>query len=342
LQHPLSSPIKATKSAARIVRFMGQIPFDWVASLKEISSPKTGRIEEIGRIAPSAATSPFSVHVTTDSPLEHLGRSWQDGTRPYARLTSPNQSSRMNQPLAIVLAAGKGTRMKSELPKVLIDVGGRPMIHYVLDALQRSGVRDVIVVVGYRADDVRRELGSRAGLRFVEQTQQLGTGHAVMVCREALDTHEGPVLIVTGDSPLVRPDTLDELLAEFHRLRPACLIGTAHKDNPHGLGRIVRDAAGNFLAIVEEKDATIDQRRLTEVNMSYYVFAAEDLRWALDRIKPSNAQAEYYLTDCPGVLKAAGRPVAALALLRPTETLSINTFEELATVEAALKAIHPR
>ena len=248
----------------------------------------------------------------------------------------------MNQPLAIVLAAGKGTRMKSELPKVLIAVGGRPMIHYVLDALEHSGVRDVVMVVGYRAEDVRRELRSRVGLRFVEQTRQMGTGHAVMVCREALEAHEGPVLIVTGDSPLVRSDTLSELLAEFHRLRPACLIGTAHKDNPHGLGRIVRDAAGNFQAIVEEKDATDDQRRLTEVNMSYYVFAADDLRWALDRIKPSNAQAEYYLTDCPGVLKAEARPVEALAVLRPTETLSINTFEELAAVEAALRADPPR
>ncbi len=247
----------------------------------------------------------------------------------------------MNQPVAIVLAAGKGTRMKSDLPKVLIAVGGRPMIHYVLDSLERGGVRDVIVVVGYRAHDVRRELASRDGLRFVEQAQQLGTGHAVMVCREALEAHDGPVLVVTGDSPLVRSDTLSELLAEFHRLRPACLIGTAHKDNPHGLGRIVRDADGNFQAIVEEKDATQDQRRLTEVNMSCYVFAAEDLRSALDRIKPTNAQAEYYLTDCPGLLKAAGRPVEALALLRPTETLSINTFDELTAVEAVLRA-NPR
>ncbi|HUY36652.1 MAG TPA: NTP transferase domain-containing protein [Pirellulales bacterium] len=244
----------------------------------------------------------------------------------------------MNQPLAIVLAAGKGTRMKSELPKVLIDVGGRPMIHYVLDSLEQSGVRDVIVVVGYRAGDVRRELASRAGLRFVEQTRQLGTGHAVMACREALAAHEAPVLIVTGDSPLLRSATLVTLLAEFHRLRPACLIGTARKDDPRGLGRIVRDAAGNFLAIVEEKDATPDQRRLTEVNMSYYVFAAEDLRAALDRLQPANAQAEYYLTDCPGALRAAGRPVEALAALQPMETLSINTFEELAAVEAALRA----
>jgi bifunctional UDP-N-acetylglucosamine pyrophosphorylase/glucosamine-1-phosphate N-acetyltransferase/UDP-N-acetylglucosamine pyrophosphorylase len=248
----------------------------------------------------------------------------------------------MNQPLAIVLAAGKGTRMKSELPKVLIEVAGRPMIDYVLDALEQSGVADVIVVVGYRADDVRRELASRANLRFVEQTRQLGTGHAVMACREELAGHDGAVLIVTGDSPLVQPGTLRAMLDEFGRRRPACLIGTAHKDDPRGLGRVVRDAAGNFQAIVEEKDATPDQRRLTEVNVSYYVFAAADLREALGRIEPTNAQAEYYLTDCPGVLKAAGRPVVALSLLKPTETLSINTPDELAVVETALRGAAAR
>src|SRR5579863_6992410 len=160
----------------------------------------------------------------------------------------------MNKTIAVVLAAGKGTRMKSDLPKVLVPVCGRPMIDYVLDALAAGGVRDVLVVVGYRSDDVRRELSSRAGLRFVDQTQQLGTGHAVMVCREAMEGHDGAVLIVTGDSPLVQPRTLRTLIDEFNRRRPACLIATGHKVDPGGLGRIVRDADGHFDAIVEEKD----------------------------------------------------------------------------------------
>ena len=112
----------------------------------------------------------------------------------------------MNRKLAIVLAAGKGTRMKSELPKVLVKVCGRPMIDYVLDALAASGVDEIVVVVGYRADDVRRALASRRGLRFVEQKEQLGTGHAVMACRPELAPHEGPVLIVAGDSPLMQTD----------------------------------------------------------------------------------------------------------------------------------------
>ena len=244
----------------------------------------------------------------------------------------------MNRRLAIVLAAGKGTRMKSELPKVLIEVCGRPMIDYVLDALDTAGVEDVLVVVGYRAELVRQRLAGRRNVRFVDQTEQLGTGHAVMTCRPALAGHEGAVLIVAGDSPLTQPDSLARLLAEFDRRRPACLLGTALKDHPHGLGRIVRDADGRFERIVEEKDATDPQRQITEVNMSCYVFSGADLLYALDHIRPANAQAEYYLTDCPGVLKAAGRPVEALPVLKPIEALSINTHEELAAVEAVLKS----
>lgn len=242
----------------------------------------------------------------------------------------------MNRRIAIVLAAGKGTRMKSELPKVLIEVCHRPMIEYVLDALDAAGVDEMLVVVGYRADLVRQTLAGRPKVRFVDQTEQLGTGHAVMMCREALAGHEGPVLIVTGDSPLAQADSLSRLLAEFDRRRPACLLGTAHKDNPQGLGRIVRDEAGQFEQIVEEKDASDQQRRITEVNMSCYVFAGPELLFALDHIRPANAQSEYYLTDCPGVLKAAGRTVEALPVLKPIEALSINTHEELAAVEAVL------
>jgi bifunctional UDP-N-acetylglucosamine pyrophosphorylase/glucosamine-1-phosphate N-acetyltransferase len=244
----------------------------------------------------------------------------------------------MSKRIAVVLAAGKGTRMKSELPKVLIEVCGRPMIDYVLDTLDAAGVDQVLVVIGYRADLVRRALADRPRVRFVEQTEQLGTGHAVMVCREALAGHDGPVLIVAGDSPLAQVDSLGTLFNEFDRERPACLLGTARKDDPHGLGRIVRDKNGEFDRIVEEKDANDDQRRITEVNMSCYVFAGPDLLFALDHLRPNNAQAEYYLTDCPGVLKAAGKRVLARAVLKPIETLSINTREELEAVEAVLRA----
>jgi bifunctional UDP-N-acetylglucosamine pyrophosphorylase/glucosamine-1-phosphate N-acetyltransferase/UDP-N-acetylglucosamine pyrophosphorylase len=243
----------------------------------------------------------------------------------------------MTKPCAIVLAAGKGTRMKSDLPKVLVPVCGRPMVEFVLDMLEACRVGRVLAVVGYRSDLVRQTLANRTGLTFVEQTEQLGTGHAVMVCREQLAGFDGPVLIVTGDSPLVRPQTINALLAEFEKTKPACLMGTAYKDDPKGLGRIVRDAERRFTGIVEERDATEAQRKITEVNMSCYVFNCADLLWALDRLKADNAQKEYYLTDCPGLLLRAGKRVEALPLLTPVETLSINTSEELAAVEAALR-----
>ncbi|MHB1033121.1 MAG: NTP transferase domain-containing protein [Pirellulales bacterium] len=243
----------------------------------------------------------------------------------------------MSRNLAVVLAAGKGTRMKSDLPKVLIEVSGRPMLEYVLESLRAGGVEHTMVVVGYRAELVRQTLADWPGITFVEQTEQLGTGHAVMVCRDALEQHEGAVLIVAGDSPMMRSDTVASLLAEFERCRPACLLGTAHKVDPAGLGRIVRDEKGEFLAIVEEKDATEKQRRITEVNMSCYIFDCRELLHALGRIRADNVQKEYYLTDAPGILKSEGKDVRALAALKPSETLSINTFEELAAVEAAME-----
>ena len=248
----------------------------------------------------------------------------------------------MSEKVAVVLAAGKGTRMKSELPKVLVPVCGRPMIDYVLDTLEAAGIDRVIVVVGYRADLVRTALAARKNVTFVEQTQQLGTGHAVMVCRDALADHRGLVLVVTGDSPLVQRSSLEALCAEFARGDWACLLGTIHKADPTGLGRIVRDAQGRFERIVEQRDATPDEQRITEVNMSTYVFAGPDLLAALDEIRPNNAQGEYYLTDCPAVLARRGRRVDALSVLKPIEALSINTPDELAQVEAALGASSAR
>ncbi len=244
----------------------------------------------------------------------------------------------MNKTVAIVLAAGKGTRMDSDLPKVLVEVCGRPMVEYVLEALAACGVDETFVVVGYRADDVRQTLGGWPNVTFVEQPKQLGTGHAVMMCEEHLAGFEGPVLVVTGDSPMIQADSVKTLFAEFEKSQPACLLGTAHRDDPHGLGRIVRDAQGVFVGIVEEKDATPEQRRITEVNMSTYVFNCRDLLLSLKDIGRKNTQKEYYLTDCPGVLLAQGRDVRALPVLKPVEALSVNTPADLAVVEQAMRA----
>jgi bifunctional N-acetylglucosamine-1-phosphate-uridyltransferase/glucosamine-1-phosphate-acetyltransferase GlmU-like protein len=227
--------------------------------------------------------------------------------------------------------------MKSDLPKVLCPVRGRPMVEFVLDSLRGAGVEHLLMVVGYRSDLVRQVLGEHTDVEFVEQTEQLGTGHAVKMCRAQLARHDGPVLIVTGDSPLTQEESVAALFREFETDQPSCVLGTLHKEDPTGLGRIVRDAAGAFAAIVEEKDATGAQRAVTEVNMSTYVFDAAKLVRALDALRNTNRQREYYLTDCPGILKSWGETVRALPVLKPCEALSINTFSDLAVVEAAME-----
>ncbi|QDV72542.1 Bifunctional protein GlmU [Planctomycetes bacterium K2D] len=243
-------------------------------------------------------------------------------------------------PMAIVLAAGKGTRMESELPKVLVPVAGRPMVRYVVDALREAGVQKIVVVVGYKAELVQQELAGEPGVDFALQTEQLGTGHAVMMCRDYLMGRTGPVIIVTGDSPMLQVSSVRSLLDEFATTQPACLLGTAHRDDPTGLGRIVRDSDGKFVGIVEHKDCTPEQLKVTEVNMSTYVFNAPDLSASLDRLTTNNAQGEYYVTDCPGILLGAGKDVRALAALQPCEALSVNTLADLAVVEAEMKKMN--
>ena len=245
----------------------------------------------------------------------------------------------MAQPIAVVLAAGKGTRMKSDLPKVLCEANGRPLIDWVLDALEAAGVQQFLVVVGYEADRVKKALQDRDGVKFVLQDQQLGTGHAVKVCEDHLEGHEGPVLIVAGDSPMIQPESIRSLLDGFETEALDCLLGTLLKDNPQGLGRIVRDKAGRFEGIVEEKDATDEQRAINEVNMSTYLFRPEHLLWALGQLKNNNRQGEFYLTDCPAILLGAGRKIDALPVLKPCEALSVNTVDELAEVEIALQKL---
>ncbi len=245
----------------------------------------------------------------------------------------------MSSPVAVVLAAGRGTRMKSELPKVMFPVLGRAMIHWVLDALQAAGCERSIVVVGYRAEDVRQELAHRTGVSFALQDQQLGTGHAVQICREQLEGRDGPVVVVAGDSPLIQAASIQRLFDEFERGQFACLLGTLLKDDPTGLGRIVRDDHGKFERIVEQKDATDQQRQIREVNMSTYLFENQALLWALSQLRNTNAQGEFYLTDCPAILRNAGHRVDALPVLQACESLSINTIDELALVEAKMQEL---
>lgn len=246
----------------------------------------------------------------------------------------------MTEPCAVILAAGKGTRMKSDLPKVLCRVVDRPMIHFVLDALEEAGIRRHVIVVGHQADAVKEELASRNGqIEFVLQEPQLGTGHAVQMCRSQLESVEGPTLVLAGDSPLVQSASLKKLLAEFEQTQPGLLLGTLKKDDPTGLGRIIRNAEGEFTGIVEHKDATLEQLEINEVNMSTYLFRTPDLLWALDHLSNDNAQSEYYLTDCAQLLRKDNRPVEALPVLQQCESLSINNVEELQSVDETMRAM---
>lgn len=247
----------------------------------------------------------------------------------------------MKNAVAIVLAAGKGTRMKSELPKVLTPVNGRPMVEYPLAALLEGGIGKILVVVGYRAEEVQKALAKWPNLTFVLQTEQKGTGHAVQCCAECLHQimadGETPVVIVAGDSPMMQGKTITAMLENWYAHPAACLLGTIEVENPTGLGRILRNSKGEFLGIVEEKDATPSQKAIREVNQSYYVFRVKDLLEVLPQLRSENAQGEYYLTDAPGYLLRAGKTVRAIPLLQPVEAISVNTPEERERAEILLR-----
>lgn len=242
-----------------------------------------------------------------------------------------------NGALGIILAAGKSTRMKSALPKVLHEVCGRPMIEYVLDAARASGVSRIVAVVGHRADLVRAELSRYSDVEFALQSEQKGTGHAIMMCRDQLASHDGPVLVLAGDTPLLKSESLTGLLKAQSDSNAAAVIGTTDTQANQGLGRIVRDAAGNFDRIVEERDATEEQRKIQEINTGCYAFDSKSLLSALDRIRPDNNQAEYYLTDCPLVLKRDGKPVVAAKVFEVSEAMGVNTRAQLADVTRAIQ-----
>ena len=244
----------------------------------------------------------------------------------------------MDAPIAVVLAAGKGTRMKSDLPKVLCEANGRPLVSYVIDALRTAGVEGLVAVVGYQADLVQEKLASVGNIDFALQAEQLGTGHAVMMCREQLANHNGPVVVVAGDSPMMQSDSIKALLTEFESSKPACILGTLLHDDPTGLGRIVRDTDGKFTGIVEHKDATDEQLSINEVNMSTYVFDCQKMLAALDSLDNKNNQNEYYITDLPAIMLQGSEDVRALPVLKPIEALSVNTVEQLKDVEAAMNA----
>lgn len=244
----------------------------------------------------------------------------------------------MQGPVAIILAAGHGKRMKSAKAKVLHEVCGRPMICYVVEAVRAAGARTIVAVVGYGADQVRSALASEPDVLFATQMQQLGTGDAVRACRPVLGDYRGPALILVGDEPLVRPEPLADLMIRQESDHAACLLGTALVPDPAGFGRILRDSAGRFLRIVEQRDCSPEEAAIREVNPSCYVFELPGLWDALDRLDTGNAQGEYYLTDAPALLQTMGRKVLALPVLEPDDILGINTRQHLAQAHAIMQS----
>lgn len=240
---------------------------------------------------------------------------------------------------AVVLAAGRSKRMKTDTPKVLHELCGRPLIDYVLDALAYLGVpwSDVCVVVGFGADRVREHLRQYQGIRHALQEQQLGTGHAVACAADFLRESEDPVLVLAGDMPLVTGSSLQHLYEAFLEEQAACAIGTAYVTDPHGLGRIVRDESGRFVRIVEEVDASPDERQIREINTSIYVFDSSLLLRSLKELRPTNRQSELYLTDCPTVLQQWGHKVIAVPAFSEEEAAGINSRRELARAHGLMQ-----
>ena len=239
--------------------------------------------------------------------------------------------------MTIILAAGKSTRMKSALPKVLHNVCGRPMIEYVIDAARSAGATRIVAIVGHRAEMVRAELSKHGDIEFALQEEQKGTGHALMMCQDQLRSHHGPVLVLAGDTPLLKRESLTALLDTQQQQQAACVIGTATTEANFGLGRIIRNSNGRFEKIVEEKDATEEEKRVREINTGCYAFDSQGLLASLTQIRPNNSQAEYYLTDCPRVLKEEGRTVVALEAFDMVEALGVNTREQLSQVTRTLQ-----
>ncbi|PYS21710.1 MAG: UDP-N-acetylglucosamine diphosphorylase/glucosamine-1-phosphate N-acetyltransferase [Acidobacteria bacterium] len=253
----------------------------------------------------------------------------------------PEDSIPKKSPLdVLVLAAGLGTRMKSGVAKVLHKLDGRPLIAHVCLAATALEPRNIYVVVGHQAEQVQdavdKELGTgKASL--VHQPQQHGTGDAVIAAKDALANAKSTILILSGDVPLVRAETLRGFVNKHKSSSASCTILTIRLENPTGYGRIVRDEAGAFVKIVEQKDANDEERQTREVNAGIYCFDSTKLFAALDKIQPTNSQGEYYLTDVPAILKGDGEEVALYQHSDAREVLGINTRAELAEFENLIR-----
>lgn len=243
----------------------------------------------------------------------------------------------MTHTYAVVLAAGQGTRMKSKLYKVLHPVCGKPMVEHVVDHIQEIGAERIVTIVGHGAEKVQDQLGSRS--EYALQAQQLGTAHAVLQADEALGKLTGTTLVICGDTPLIRPETMKALLAHHQETSAKATILTGIPEDPTGYGRILRDSKGYVERIVEQKDASTDELQVREINSGTYCFDNEALFAALKLVKNDNSQGEYYLPDVIEILKNQGNIVSAYATDDFEETLGVNDRIALSQAETLMRKL---
>ena len=236
---------------------------------------------------------------------------------------------------ALILAAGKGTRMKSDKAKVLHELNGRSMLDYSIEAAKRAGAEKIVAVIGHQADQVREEF-SGSGCIFVEQNPQLGTGHAVLQAKDVLSGYEGLTVILCGDVPLLKSATIQSLVDNHLAEKAVVSVLTTIPPPPHAYGRIVKDQNGNVLKIVEHKDATDEERQIGEINTGIYCVDTKFLFDALGKVTNNNQQKEYYLTDIVEIAVREGRKVKSFIAADYVEVMGINTLEELARAEKHL------
>jgi len=235
---------------------------------------------------------------------------------------------------AIVLAAGKGVRMKSDLPKVLHDIDGRPLICYLADTLKQIDLDRIIIVFGYKKELVEEKLQG-FDFEFVEQAERLGTGHAVMMAEKALDGFTGDVLVLLGDVPFLRRETILSLLREHTNRSAAATVLTSVPPDPTGYGRVLRNREGLVRKIVEHKDTTEEEKKITEINTGTMIFKKTELFEALKLLENNNVQGEYYLTDLMEIFLRQGKITAAFRTDDYREALGINSKQQLEELKRA-------
>lgn len=237
--------------------------------------------------------------------------------------------------VAVVLAAGKGTRMKSNKSKLVHKIYGKELVKRVVETAEKSDIKDIIAVVGYKKEEVQKVLGDT--VKYAYQEEMLGTGHAVLQAEEYLEGRKGKVVVLNGDVPIIRPETIKKLIEKSIKNKEYATVLTAIYNNPTGYGRIIRDDGGNVKEIVEEKDLSEEQKSNKEINAGIYCFDIDELLKALKELKPNNAQGELYLTDVVKIMNDKGLKTGAVIVKDNTEILGVNDRMQLELLTKVLK-----